>query len=205
MKDGIKNEEVLSEEQQKLISKNMGLLDAFYKTEIGKGYIPDQKKDDFFSNLQQRFCNAALKYNEDAGFKFSTFAYGSFIFCAAEMKKKLFRDRKVFTGNDKKFVSYGKKSVWNSINGWDVDSVINYEKVVNLVNKVPLSEKERTVINFYYFEGLTLLETGKKLGLSRQRIKQITLEAIYKIKRFADRRDYRIGDFVKYGEGFVNG
>ena len=204
----IENRGVLSEEQQKLISSNIGLLDAFYKNELGKGYIPDQKRDDFFSNLQQRFCSAALKYDKDAGFKFSTFAYGSFIFCVVDTKKKLFRDRKIKNAgiieefltrrnDDTEFSSYGDKSTWNSIDGWDVDSIVNREEMIILIDKVSLSEKERAAVNFYYFENFTLLQTGKEMGLSRQRVKQLTSEAIVKVKRFVDRRDYEMEDFIE--------
>jgi len=206
-KDEVRNKEVLSEEQQKLISDNIGLLGAFYRKEVEKGYIPDYKKEEFFSDLQRRFCSAALKYNKDTGFKFSTYLYGGFNFCVVNIKEKIAKDEKIYNiGGAEKFsvndddddlFLYIDKTIWNSVNGWDVDYKVDREEMILLVNEVPLSEREKTAINFYYFNGFNLLETGKELGVSMERARQIIVIAVGKIKRFVARKGYKMEYFVK--------
>jgi RNA polymerase sigma factor for flagellar operon FliA len=49
-----------------------------------------------------------------------------------------------------------------------------------------LSEKERVVTTFYYYEGLTLRETGGALGLTEGRISQILHAALARLRHSLD-------------------
>jgi RNA polymerase sigma factor for flagellar operon FliA len=49
-----------------------------------------------------------------------------------------------------------------------------------------LGEKERVVTTFYYFEGLTLREIGRVLGLTEGRISQILHAALARLRRSLD-------------------
>ena len=46
-----------------------------------------------------------------------------------------------------------------------------------------LSEKERVVITFYYYEGLTLKEIGSVLGLTEGRISQVLHGALLRLRQ----------------------
>lgn len=201
IKDEIRSEKILSEEQRQLISSNMGLLRVFYQKEIDKGYIPDQKEDEFLSYLQRGFCNSALNYDKSTGFKFSTYVYGGFNFCVEDIKNSILKDEKISNVGVEEFLIndgiYEDKSIWNSISGWDADFSISHEKIVATINEVPLSERERVAIDCHYLEGITFSELGKKMGISGERVRQIELNAITKIKTFINKKDYRIEDFIK--------
>lgn len=45
-----------------------------------------------------------------------------------------------------------------------------------------LSERERTVITFYYYQGLTLREIGRALNLTEGRISQILRRALLRLR-----------------------
>ena len=52
-----------------------------------------------------------------------------------------------------------------------------------------LTEKERKVIEFYYYEELTLKEISKILGVSESRISQLHTKALAKMRK-------RMGDYM---------
>lgn len=50
-----------------------------------------------------------------------------------------------------------------------------------------LGERERVVVSFYFYEGLTLREIGKALGISEGRVSQILRAALLKMRRLLSR------------------
>lgn len=207
MKDKkVENEKVLSEEQKKLIIDNIGLLRGFYRDEISKRYIPGNRIDDFKSNLQRNFCRSALTYNEDLGFKFSTYAYGGFNFCVRDIKRVIARNKKIttignfkdffFENNNSKFYITERRLIWDSINGHS-KTFVDTEKLVKLLEMASLSDREKKVVNLYYLERWTQEKLGKELGVCKERIRQIISDAITKIKLFINGKDYEIEDFVE--------
>lgn len=57
------------------------------------------------------------------------------------------------------------------------DSIENLKRAIDVLN-----EREKLIINLYYYEGLTYKEIGKILNISESRISQIHSRAILKIK-----------------------
>ena len=59
-------------------------------------------------------------------------------------------------------------------------------QIYNLLNT--LTERERKVIKYRFYETSTLAEIGKRFGLSRDRIRQIEGEALRKLRKPARSR-----------------
>lgn len=57
------------------------------------------------------------------------------------------------------------------------DSIENLKRAIDVLN-----EREKLIINLYYYEGLTYKEIGKVLNISESRISQIHSRAILRIK-----------------------
>jgi RNA polymerase sigma factor for flagellar operon FliA len=49
-----------------------------------------------------------------------------------------------------------------------------------------LSKREREVVSLYYYDGLTLAETGEVLGVTESRVCQIHGKAVAQLKRHLD-------------------
>jgi RNA polymerase sigma factor for flagellar operon FliA len=78
-----------------------------------------------------------------------------------------------------------KKSFKNLMRGdYDpVDHVIIQERKEIVANGIKaLPEKEQMVVSLYYYNGLTLKEIGKVMGLTESRISQIHTKAIMKLR-----------------------
>lgn len=58
------------------------------------------------------------------------------------------------------------------------------------INRLP--EKEKMVIALYYYEGLTLKEIGKVLGVSESRVSQLHTRAILRMRGYLNRKRKRI-------------
>ena len=52
-----------------------------------------------------------------------------------------------------------------------------------------LSERERTLIGLYYFEGLTLSEIGEVFGVTESRACQIHAKAVLQLRSFLKSKD----------------
>ncbi len=81
-------------------------------------------------------------------------------------------------------------------NAPDPVSMVMFEEqkriLTEAINKLP--ERERLVIALYYYEGLTLKEIGKVLGVSESRISQMHTKAILRLRGRLSRLKKRILD-----------
>lgn len=64
------------------------------------------------------------------------------------------------------------------------------ELLTEVINKLP--EREKLVIALYYYEGLTLKEIGKVLGVSESRISQLHTKAILRLRGRLSRQKKKI-------------
>ena len=74
---------------------------------------------------------------------------------------------------------------WNGVDEWALKDEVN--KLIN----VTLVEREREIIRLYYGldkEGLTWEDISKRIGLSRERVRQVGLVALEKLKHAARKR-----------------
>ncbi|PKN55029.1 MAG: FliA/WhiG family RNA polymerase sigma factor [Deltaproteobacteria bacterium HGW-Deltaproteobacteria-14] len=70
-------------------------------------------------------------------------------------------------------------------NARDPQAVLHVKKVRELVNSTldSLKDRQRLVVRFYYYDGMTLKEIGKILGVSESRISQMLTQATNTIGR----------------------
>lgn len=81
-----------------------------------------------------------------------------------------------------------RRTETDDVDKYDVPYEINYEDffinqdIMDVMEKV-LTEREQTLIKLRYFNDQTLEQVGKKLGVTRERARQIEIKAIKKLAR----------------------
>ena len=175
----------LDDKKRKLAEKNIGLLRKFYKKNIKNGKVPENKKDDFLSDLNHKYCRSALKYNEETGFKFSTFANKSFNFCLDDFTNKKELLNTISFDREK-----GKKIK-------DKKSFVDKELLKFIFECSDLSDIEKKVLILYYYHNLSFIKIGEKYSYHKEKIRRIEKRAIRKLKKYSKKKGYNIEDFIK--------
>lgn len=84
----------------------------------------------------------------------------------------------------------------------------NFNKYYEVI-KTKLTDREEKVIDCIFHQHMTLQETGKEFGVTRERIRQVQIKALKKIKRYryyfevgeyADKKELAKQDYQKYLE-----
>ena len=199
----MKKQRRLNNKQKQFLTKNFNLVNKYYEENIRKRNIPQRWEDDFFSHLMERFCYAVLSYKPESGFKFSTYAYGGFNFGKKEIIKKVIRTKFIPQGQvkDKLDKWYcedknNKKILWDSISKGET-SVVNREKVRELIKNANLNSTEKMIIELYFLEGWTYLDLGNKMKLTKERIRQIIMQIIIKIREYTVKNGIEMKDFFE--------
>ena len=168
----------LSEKQQKLVSRNIGLLDKYYEKEIEKGEIPQGYEQEFYSILQERFCISAREFDEETGFKFSTFAHGGMVF-----------GKEFIIQSVQKRESLGVPSFERL--------VIQHEKVAEFIDTVELPEREREALDLHFNDNLSFNKAGKIMGVSGETVRTLVAKAIERIRKAAVKEGCEKRDFIE--------
>lgn len=184
--------EAMTKKQQELVTSNLALMRWFVGLRVKGNQIPRYLEDDFISNAALSFCVSAIKYDEDLGYKFSTYACGGF------------------------------KMGWKTLNGIVKDkyekenfcSIEMIESIIDrllenaprtrhfdreifcrVINKANLSWREMRVLEDYYFGNLSMAAIGKSFAITRERIRQIKRKLLAKLKRSAKVNRLTFEDF----------
>ena len=178
----------LTEKQQKLITDNYRLLWSFIHKTIENGEVPKHLEDDFISDMFFKFCLSALKFSEESGFKFSTYAYGGFKFGLHNIlmyKKNKFGRLYYFENIDEYKLKYKK------IDKLESDSLHKF------IDDVDLDQRDKSIIKDYSYEGLTFKDIGQKLNMSAEAVRMRFKKSLKKIKRVASLKRLKFEDFYK--------
>ena len=181
------NKNKLTVEQQKLITNNYGLLRGFINKSIDNKDIPQHLIDEFISDMFYKFCISALKFEEDSGFKFSTYAYGGFRFGVKEILQKK-EKRLDFSDN------YDK--IGNDIEHEDVPN-LETDVLYDFIEKSELELREKSMIEDYYYDNLSMIKISEKHEMTKENVRLILKKAVRKLKFTAIDKKIHIEDFYK--------
>jgi len=191
----------LSPEQKKLVKDNLPFVWFYFKKEIQPRYkhLGDNEVDEVLAQMYFFFCQAAEKWDPERG---------SFTTCASLYMKSginaLFQSKARF---DKKhmFLPF-QQSDESDEDGYFIgeeladkteDHIpINWDMINMLFEKANLNNEEISILNLKYNEGYTDRKISEIIDKSRERVRQISLGAVRKIKVVVDREDYEFGDFL---------
>lgn len=91
----------------------------------------------------------------------------------------------------------GELTFYNFVATGSFESEVLDRDLLNNLLKA-LNKKELEVIKLRYFNRLTLEETGKRLGVTRERIRQIEGKALKKMKKYSEAKYISLFDMFQY-------
>ena len=191
----------LSPEQKKLVEDNLPFVWYYFKKKIQPRYkhLGDNEVDEVLAQMYFFFCQAAEKWDPERG---------AFTTCAVLYMRSginaLFKGKEVF---DKKHIlSPFQQSDESDEDGYFIGEEladkrekpvnVKWNKLTDVFHKANLSDEEISIINLKFNEGYTDKKISVLIDKSRERVRQISSEAINKIKRVISSEKYDIGDFL---------
>ena len=175
----------LTQEQKKLIMDNYPLVKSFIKKSIKKNRVPVYLIDDFISDTLWKFCVSALKFEEDMGCKFSTYAYGAFNFSLKDIQRK----------------SNINKNKTEHIYDFDLEEEIKDSFVEGFfkefIKECNLEEIESNILQDRFYHNLTFYDIGKKYGFSKRTAMIRVSKILKKINKKAIKKDLKMKDFYR--------
>jgi len=111
---------------------------------------------------------------------------------ADKLSKVVFLDR-VIDGEDGSYTEFG--NIFKPLEQQECPDEYATEQVVSheldLIMRRVLTEREHEIIKFRFFSDMTLDDVGKYFGVTRERIRQIEVRAINKMREHAERKGMR--------------
>jgi RNA polymerase sigma factor (sigma-70 family) len=191
----------LTPEQKKLVEDNLPFVWYYFKRKVQPRYkhLGDNEVDEVLAQMYFFFCQAAEKWDPERG-AFST--------CAVLYMKSginaLFKGKEVF---DKKHIlSPFQQSDESDEDGYfigeeladkrEAPTNVKWDKLTEIFHKANLTEEEISIINLKYNEGYQDIKIADMIGKTRERVRQIVMEAILKIRRVTSAEKCELEDFL---------
>ena len=174
--------------RSKIVTANMGLVLAMAK----RSDFPGIEFTDLVSEGSMALLRATEKFDCERGFKFSTYACRAIFKGFSRTAKQNYRYRNRFpTQWD---VTFEKDDQLERARNEQRDDWVDEVRTIFRRNLADLSDIEQSVVKMRFSlddiqdEPLTLKQVGDKLGLTKERIRQIQNKALAKIRETAHER-----------------
>lgn len=174
--------------RSKIVTANMGLVLAMAK----RSDFPGVEFTDLISEGSMALLRAADKFDFARGFKFSTYACRAIFKGFSRTAKQSYRYRNHFIAQwDTAFEK--SNQIEQEREEQHNDCVLEVRAIINQ-NLADLSDIEQSVVSMRFSlnprqqKPLTLKQVGEKLGLTKERIRQIQNKALDKLREVAQER-----------------
>jgi RNA polymerase sigma factor (sigma-70 family) len=174
--------------RSQIVTANMGLVLAMAK----KVDFPGVEFTDLISEGSMALLRAADKFDFDRGFKFSTYACRAIFKGFSRTAKQNYRYRRRFPAQWD--IALEKDDHLDLLRAEDHSNGIDEVRTIFQDNIADLSRVEQSVIEMRFSlkpkqdKPLTLKQVGDKLGLTKERIRQIQNKALAKMRIVAEER-----------------
>ncbi len=176
----------LTKKQQKLIIRNYPLLRNYVGFIIKSNKVPKYLIDEFISDMYFKFCISALKYDIRTGFKFSTYAYGGFRLGLRDLLTR-------------KWARFERVDYVEEVSDYEVEQDEIHNLKSDLVNELvvdsTLTQRERDMIESYYYNGIAFEKIGEEFGLTKQGASFVIKGALKKLRNEARKDKLDMEDF----------
>lgn len=167
-----------AESRNRLIESNLRfVLKAAYRY-----WLPGFSILDMVSEGCQGLMRATKTFDPDKGIRFLTYAGSSIT--QGVMKAMENQRRESFVSLDEPLYDDEPETTRKDVLVSEdprSDEAAFYHQVQDIMNR--LNDRERTIINLRYWQGLTLEEVGLRINLGKERVRQIEARALRKLRR----------------------
>lgn len=148
----------------------------------------ERDKEEFFSECLLTYTSSIDSYNPFAGCKFSTYLFSAIFKRIGRMR----RDLKRRNGREVHKSNFAYESSTDLKRTSD-ETDFYIEKIEKMLSgEGILSDREKMILNERFFreKKVTLIEIGKKMGLTRERVRQLQFGAFEKMRRRLGRNHF---------------
>lgn len=182
----------LTYEQKIFVKKNISMIESFMDKEEKIKKLNEEEKDELKSWLFESICYSSQKFEVEKGFKPSTYIWGGFNLTLNNFLVNSKKDsRTAYTDGDL-IIDYVDKNIKKNKNA------LESEKIFDLIDntEILLSDKEKKMLSLYYVKGInSFKKIADVTGYSKERIRQIVVRGINKIRRYVNEENVEIEDF----------
>jgi len=174
--------------RSQIVTANMGLVLAMAK----KVDFPGVEFTDLISEGSMALLRASDKFDFDRGFKFSTYACRAIFKGFSRTAKQNYRYRRRFPAQWD--IALEKDDHLDQLRQENHSNGVDEVRMIFQDNMADLSRVEQSVIEMRFSlkpkqtKPLTLKQVGDKLGLTKERIRQIQNKALAKMRIIAEER-----------------
>lgn len=190
----------LSDERRKIAEDNVHFVWYYYGKYIRPRYahLKENELEEISAQMLFFFCQAVENWDPKRG-KLTTIAALYF----KSGINAMFGSKSVFLKKhslspflpcedfDDEGYALGSELAWEPEEKFQV----NWDSVCNLFQDAELTEQEIAIVNMKYHEGYNNLQIGEMIGVTKERARQLSKEAIVKIKRVILLNNYKTRDF----------
>lgn len=203
----------LTEEQKKIVEDNIYFVWYFYEKDVVKRYsnvLCPEELDEILARLFFGICLAAENWEPSRG-AFTTCCVWYFKSAIGNYfrEKKLFNSRYTLTPfisddnisedcNIDHMTYYipTKGGLVEEYDGIEKKDKITWDNISFLFDRIEKTPQEEEVILYYYKYKFTMQEVGDMLGLTRERVRQLLVPVIDKLKLFVCESGLTYNDVV---------
>jgi RNA polymerase sigma factor (sigma-70 family) len=175
----------LTDEQRQMAEESYPLVYAFLKgTEPHRRY--DIDIEEVVGELHVRLCTAAMRYRQDSGCKFSTYASSGFSWGVKSLlRRKIKREQRL------RLADFSERTDLSSPS----EMVLDIRALEEIVDNANLPERTRDIMKLYFFGGKTLKDIGSSYGLCAEGVRVVIKKGLTRLRQQVKSHNYEEADF----------
>lgn len=177
----------LTNDQKELVANNLKLAYSCAYKAIRSQYVHRRYEDDVIYASIIGLCRAASRYNKGSA-KFSTYAISGINMAINTFRWSVTKKKKI------KALPASCVDSGDDLSLFDLCSdKRDFEKNIEIKDEIAsrrkyINDKEWSILELYYLKGFSLDDISKEFGVSKARIKQVKMSALYAMKNNGAKR-----------------
>lgn len=143
---------------------------------------PELELDDLLQVARMTCWRAALQYDPERGFRFTSYSGRAVWYELIKYADTVFDYRRKFSGHGEDGMpleNLPDPATPEAVSDWPAALLQNF---------LELPERTQEIVRLYVCQGYTLCEVGQRMGISRERVRQVVSGALARLRWKLERR-----------------